>query len=98
MPRNNDKPFPCCDCRFNHDWSCMRNPPTPIDRGVSYPTASWFPEVNGKCGCFAGEPIMQRSCDTCRMKTCCGIWRNLLGSDGGFDLNGWYCSDWKGRE
>jgi hypothetical protein len=100
MSRNNDKPFPCKDCRFRGLTKpeggyliCRRNPPTFGDDGYEFPMV-W---LNGSTDCFAGEPIMQRSCDTCRMKTCCGIW-HLLGSDGGFDLNGWYCSDWKEKE
>jgi hypothetical protein len=53
MPRNNDKPFPCEECRFaNLERSeCYRNPPN-NDLQLGW-------------GCFAGEPKVKRSCENC---------------------------------
>ena len=92
MPRNNDKPFPCKECRFaNLERSeCYRNPP---DNGRpayihAYLQLGW--------GCFAGEPRVQRSCDNCRFEetTAChtfGELRHCLR-----DKPGWHCCEWEG--
>jgi hypothetical protein len=95
MPRDNDKPFPCKDCRFEIGGVCFRNPPSAVWIGGLRNT--FYPSIhNVASGCFAGEPRVQRSCDTCRIKNTCGIRKDLLSMD--TDLIEWHCCEWEAKE
>ena len=101
MPRDNDKPVMCCDCRFNINDFCRRNPPTaimnsdPVDYEYAASIRAIFPPTS-ELGCFMGEPVMQRSCDNCRFErtTACHIYNELQYCLN--DKSGWYCSDYEG--
>jgi len=101
MPRNNDKLFPCEQCRFNVDGHCRRNPPESTHQAVAIQDGhgkvaaiSWWTPAVG--GCFAGEPKVDRCCNTCDGHWTCGI--EYQARDDGFNLSEWYCSDWAPKE
>jgi hypothetical protein len=102
MPRSNEKPFDCKNCRFNISGECRRNPPTAIANidSVDYEYRSsiqaQFPPADS--GCFAGEPREQRSCQNCKHRgvASCPIigqvmitWKRP---------EGWHCCEWEVKE
>jgi hypothetical protein len=104
MPRTNDKPFPCEDCRFNIDDHCRRNPPAIVEN-VHYTDSghglraevhivSHYP--NTKHGCFAGEPLKReyRSCNNCGRASNCKVNAKLWEAHFIHPV-GWHCSDWQ---
>jgi hypothetical protein len=103
MPRANDKPFPCTNCRFAIDRECRRNPPTAISDidSVDYEYRSsiqaQFPPADS--GCFAGEPRVQRSCATCIGNEECTIFKYIqtthVGSVEDRSCDDWHCTDWE---
>jgi hypothetical protein len=114
MPRANDKPFPCKDCRFRVGGRCRRNPPTGAEI-VQYLEAEVgnaktcdpvmvaigvFPAAGE--GCFAGEPIKrQRSCMNCGKEDCLIPAKlDLKDIEGRFYEPNmtWHCSDWELKE
>ena len=106
MPRANEKPFPCEDCRFNIGDVCRRNPPTAgseieiPDEDLIY-TVYWrkFPYVGDGCSCFAGEPLVERSCRNCRHvdgSLCTLHWFSIC--ERLKQKPNWHCCDWEEGE
>jgi hypothetical protein len=97
MPRVNDKPFDCKDCRFNIDGSCWRNPAQTTY--LNFDKVAVRPDCETVDGCFAGEPLVPRSCQNCGVTDCrvflaldnhkCGE----VSLDDLLDRN-WHCCDW----
>lgn len=106
MPRANDKPLKCWNtstnspnCRFcivveeEGDWKravCQRNP-------------TWELCEEGH-GCFAGEPLVERACRTCKKRSDC-IAKELLRKnvmwkwiDDKVPSRPWSCSEWEAAE
>jgi hypothetical protein len=101
MARNNDNPLPCRDCRFRSFTKpegghliCRRNPPTCGDSGDEFPMV-W---LDGSTDCYAGESIMQRSCQNCAKVYNCKIYARMRGMECASPFNGWHCSDWEAKE
>jgi hypothetical protein len=103
MPRANDKPFPCEECRFNWKGECRRNPPSAMPY-PQFPTQAYkegqigvvasFPHAT--LGCFAGEPRVARSCGNCRKIAWleCPVARLYSWKR----PDGWHCSEWERAE
>ena len=115
MTRANDKPFDCKDCRFNIKNRCRRNPPSGAEivqyRGISDTSpqiadpgllvVGVFLPVGE--GCFAGEPIVKRSCTNCGVEDCrvfLALDNHTCGEVSLDDLleRDWHCRDWKAAE
>jgi hypothetical protein len=101
MPRDNDKPFPCKDCRFEIGSVCFRNPPSSVWIGGQLNT--FYPSIhNVASGCFAGEPRVKRSCSTCVGNEQCTIFTHIQTTHAGSvedrSCDDWHCTDWKGEK
>jgi hypothetical protein len=103
MPRNNEKPFPCKECRFAINanppeasaiYECRRNPPSVDCEGqAAWPIVGKHDEE----GCFAGEPKVQRSCRNCKIDSTCFVRIRCNGQEI-CTLEDWHCSEWEARE
>jgi len=102
MPRANEKPFPCEDCRFRGFTKpegghliCRRNPPTCGDGGDEFPMV-W---LDGSTNCFSGEPLVERSCRNCRHvdgSLCTLHWFSIC--ERLKQKPNWHCCDWEEGE
>ena len=112
MPRMNNQPFPCKDCKFADDtketkmlkqfkcdaW-CRRNPPSFVpgsEWGIFHLTHSPI-RFNGEDDCFAGEPRVQRSCRNCKIDSTCFVRIRRNGQEI-CTPEDWHCSDWRAKE
>lgn len=102
MPRDNNRPFDCKDCKFNIDGECRRNPPVTVpvphlDVGQNKAlwdtsVGTWFPRADR--GCFAGEPRVEKVCKTCSSFVGCDICKAILDcTDSSITVdNAWCCA------
>jgi len=97
MPRANDKPVKCRDCRFCEKLGVS-------DAGICQLFPPLFPVLSHAVNlvslrtdkCFQGEPMVERSCGNCKHRSVASCplvgqvmitWKRP---------KGWSCSDWEG--